>query len=149
MNCRKISRLLSAYQDGELAPAQAQAIASHLHECGACRGEWDGLQELVGRLQHLPPPPADAYFPARVMTALPASRAGKFRLLPAAAYVLVFLAIFLSGFFLQLSSDGTAGTAKPQTATFTAVLLENQDLGLLAVHEETLVLFNGSDHEKK
>jgi len=149
MNCRKISRLLSAYQDGELSPAQAQAIASHLLECGACRSEWDGLQELVGRLQHLPPPPADAYFPARVMAALPASRAGKFRLLPAAAYALVFAAIFLSGFLLQ-TSGGVQAPAQPLgAATYSAVLLEPQDFCLLSVQDDTLKLFNGSDHGKK
>jgi hypothetical protein len=75
------------------------------------------------------------------MAGLQVNRTGKFRLLPAAAYALVFLTIFLSGFFLQLSSDNAVGTDKSQAATFTAVLLENQDLGLLAVHDNTLILF--------
>jgi predicted anti-sigma-YlaC factor YlaD len=141
MNCKNASRLLSACQDRELTPALEQEVELHLRDCHSCRSEWDGLQELVGSLKRMPPPAADPYFPAKVMAGLQANRAGKFRLLPAAAYALVFLTIFLSGFFLQLSSDNTVGTDKSQAATFTAVLLENQDLGLLAVHDNTLVLF--------
>jgi len=141
MNCKKASRLLSAYQDRELTPAQEQEVERHLRDCHACRTEWDGLQELVGSLKRLPPPASDPYFPTKVMAGLQVNRARKFRLLPAAAYALVFLTIFLSGFFLQLSSDNTVGIEKPQAATFSTVLMENQDLGLLAVHDNTLILF--------
>jgi anti-sigma factor RsiW len=141
MNCKNAFRLLSACQDRELTPALEQEVELHLRDCHACRSEWDGLQELVGSLKRMPPPAADPYFPAKVMAGLQVNRTGKFRLLPAAAYALVFLTIFLSGFFLQLSSDNAVRTDKSQAATFTAVLLENQDLGLLAVHDNTLILF--------
>lgn len=141
MNCKKVSRLLSACQDRELAPTLEHEVELHLRDCRACQSEWEGLQELVVNLKRLPPPAADPYFPAKVMAGLQADRAGKFRLLPAAVYALVFLTIFLSGFFLQLTSDKNAGFEKPQAATFSSVLLENQGLGLLAVHDDTLVLF--------
>ncbi len=147
MNCKKVFRLLSVCQDGELDAVLEQQVESHLRDCQHCRSEWQGLQELVGSLQCLPPPASDPYFPARVMAGLPAARAGKLRLLPAIAYALVFLTIFLSGFLLQLSYNNTVGAEKPQAVTFTAVLLENQDLGLLAVHDNTLALFDGNDHE--
>ncbi len=141
MNCKKASRLLSTYQDRELNSALEQEVELHLRDCRACRTEWRGLQELVGSLKLLPPPAADPHFPAKVMAGLQVKRAGKFRLLPAAAYALVFLTIFLSGFFLQLSFDSAARTEKPQAATFTAVLLENQGLRLQAVHDNTLIIF--------
>ncbi|MFH2108335.1 MAG: zf-HC2 domain-containing protein [Chrysiogenia bacterium] len=147
MNCTKVFRLLSVYQDGELDPVLERQVESHLRDCHPCRSEWQGLQELVGNLKCLPPPASDPYFPARVMAGLPAARAGKFGLLPAIAYALVFFTIFLSVFFLQLSYNNTVGAEQPQAATFTAVLLENQDLGLLAVHDNTLALFDGNDHE--
>lgn len=141
MNCKKASRLLSPYQDRELTPALEQEVELHLRDCRSCRTEWDGLQELVGRLKNMPAPASAPCLPARVMAGLQANRTGKFRLLPAAAYALVFLTIFLSGFFLQVSSDKAAASATPQAATFSAVLLENQDLGLLGVHDNTLGLF--------
>jgi len=141
MNCKKVLRLLSIYQDRELDPALERQVESHLRDCQPCRSEWEGLQELVGNLKCLQPPASDPYFPTKVMAGLPANRAAKFRLLPAIAYALVFLTIFLSVFFLQLSRNNTVGAEKPQAATFTAVLFENQDLGLLAVHDNTLALF--------
>ncbi len=141
MNCKKACRLLSAYEDGELASGLNRDVEIHLQGCRACRAEWQGMQELVHGLRVLPPPAVDPYFPSRVMAGLPVARPGKFRLLPAAAYALVFLAIFLGGFFLQLTSDRGATLAQPQAATFSSVLLENQDLGLLAIHEKTLALF--------
>lgn len=141
MNCKKVSRLLSIYQDRELTSALERQVEFHLRDCHACRTEWDGLQELVGSLKCLPPPASDPYFPTKVMAGLQDNRARKFRLLPAIAYALIFLTMFLSGFFLQLSYNNMLGAEKPKAATFTAVLLENQDLGLLAVHDNTLALF--------
>jgi len=140
MNCKKTCRLLSACQDGELNSGLEHELELHLRDCRACQAEWHGLQELAGSLK-ISPPAADPYFPARVMAGLPADRSGKFRLLSTAGYALVFLAIFLGGFFLQLTFDGNAALTKPQAVTFSSVLLENQDLGLLTVHDATLDLF--------
>ncbi len=141
MNCKKACRLLSACQDGELAPKTKREVETHLQGCRACRAEWQGMQGVVAGLRALPAPDVDPFFPARVMAGLPAARRGEFRLLPAAAYALVFLAIFIGGFFLQLTSDRGAALAQPRAATFSSVLLENQDLGLLAIHDQTLALF--------
>jgi anti-sigma factor RsiW len=141
MNCKKAFRLLSAYQDGELASGLNREMEAHLQGCLACRSEWQGLQGVVAGLRVLPAPDVDPFFTPRVMAGLPAAGPGKFRLLPAAAYALVFLAIFIGGFFLQLSSDGNAAVLPPKAATYSSVLLENQDLGLLAIHENTLALF--------
>ena len=147
MKCQRVIRALSAYQDGELAPARREEVESHLRDCRACRSEWDGLRELDGRLRLLQPPLAEPFFPTRVMAGLRALPAGKARLLQAAAYALVFATIFLAGFLLQTSANGRATVAPAAPTTFSAVLLEPQDLGLLAVHDDTLGLFNGGDHE--
>ena len=141
MNCNKISRLLSACQDGELAPSLEHEVKLHLQGCSACRNEWTGLQELVGDLKRLPPPTVDPFFSANIMSGLRIQPERKFRLLPVFAYALVFLTIFLGSFLLQLSSNNVMAGERPQDATFTAVLLENQDLGLLAVHDNTMGLF--------
>jgi anti-sigma factor RsiW len=149
MNCRSVTRMLSACQDGELDPVRRQEVEGHLRGCRACRAEWDKLQELARRLRLSPPPTIDPFFPTRVMAGLRLKPAGKFRLLPAAAYSLVFAAIFIAGFLLQTSGGGQSPAQPLPAATFSSVLLEPQDLGLLAVQDETLKLFNGSDHGQK
>lgn len=149
MNCQSVIRSLSARQDGELDPARFQEVEGHLKGCRACQAEWDGLQELVGRLRLSPPPALDPFFPTRVMAGLRPDQANKFRLLPTAAYALIFVTIFLAGFLLQTSGSGQAPAEPLAAATYSAVLLEPQELGLLAVHEDTLKLFNGGNHGQK
>lgn len=149
MNCQRVTRLLSACQDGELDPALRQEVDRHRLGCRACRAEWESLRELDRRLRLSPPPTSDPFFPARVMAGLRPAAAKSFRLLPAAAYALVFAAIFLAGFLLQTAGSGQAPAEILPDATFSAVLLEPQDFGLLAVQEDTLKLFNGGDHGQK
>jgi anti-sigma factor RsiW len=148
MNCQHVIRLLSACQDGELAPGLRRDVAGHLEGCRSCRAEWDGLQQLARRLHQSPPPAVDPFFPARVMAGLRPA-AGKFRLLPAAAYALVFAAIFLAGFLLQTAGGAQAPAPALPDATFSSVLLEPQGLGLLAVQDDTLRLFNGGGDGQK
>jgi anti-sigma factor RsiW len=138
--------MLSARQDGELNPALELEVESHLSACAACRDEWSGLQRLIDRLRVLPTPANDPFFPARVMAALPAPAAGRLRVLRAVAYALVLVLIVAGGFFLQTDA-GSRSLPVPAAATFSAVLLEPQDLGLLSVHDDTLSLFAENRHE--
>jgi len=146
MNCQRIARMLSARQDGELNPALEREVESHLRDCPACRSEWDGLQRVLGRLRLAQPPASDPFFPTRVMAALPTRSAAGLRFVRAVAYALAFILIFAGGFLLQTNSAGRSLTG-PAAATFSAVLLEPQDLGLLSVHDDTLRLFAENSHE--
>jgi anti-sigma factor RsiW len=146
MNCQNVIPVLSAYQDGELDPALAREVELHLQGCTACRAEWEGLQELARRLRLLTPPTTDPFFPTRVMAGLRPRPARRQHLLQAAAYAFIFVMIFLTGFLLQTRAGATAPAASP---TYSAVLLEPQGLGLMAVHEDTLSLFTGSEHGQK
>ena len=102
------------------------------------------LQELVQR----PAPVAAAggrpFFPrpGHGRAAGPPA-AGKLRLLPGRRLrAWSSPPIFLGGLLLQTAaSDRGAAQASPGAATFSAVLLEPQDLGLLAVQDDTLNLF--------
>ena len=142
MSCQRITRMLSAFQDGELDPGRRQEVERHLAGCAACRREWEGLQELDRRLRLEPAPASDPFFPARIMTGLRPRPAASRRWLQAAAYALVFAAVFLAGFILQTSGNGR--TAVPAaTPTYSSVLLEPQGLGLMAVHDDSLGLFAG------
>jgi predicted anti-sigma-YlaC factor YlaD len=146
MNCQRIARMLSARQDGELNPALEREVETHLRDCAACRDEWNGLQRVLGSLRLVPPPASDPFFPTRVMAGLPARSAAGQRVVRAAAYALAFVLIFTGGFFLQTNSPGRS-LPGPAAATFSAVLLEPQDLGLLSVHDDTLNLFAENRHE--
>ena len=149
MNCQRVIRALSAFQDRELDPALGQEVARHVQDCAACRAELAGLQELVLRLRRLPTPAVDPFFPARVMAGLRSRPSRKHGLLRAAAYATIFIMIFLSGFFLQRPFNGQAASGQLPENTLSSVLLEPQGLGLLAVHEDTLSLFEGSDDGQK
>jgi anti-sigma factor RsiW len=149
MNCQRVRQALSAYQDGELRPALGMEVEHHLQSCPTCRAEQNSLQELVKRLRRVSPPAVDPFFSTRVMAGRQLHPIRKSRLLPAAAYALVFVTIFLAGFLLQTFDGGQAPAEPLSSTTFSAVLLESRDFGLLSVQEDTLRMFPGSDHGQK
>jgi anti-sigma factor RsiW len=55
----EVSRLLSAYLDGELTQADDQRVRVHLEECAGCRtalAELGRVRDLAGGLQFVDPP---------------------------------------------------------------------------------------------
>jgi anti-sigma factor RsiW len=147
MNCKKVRSRLSAYQDGELPVPEAGELERHLGACAACQSEWRDTQALVAGLRRLTAPAPFPGFSSRVMASLrqrPEKRRGW---LPALAYTLSLLVIFVSGFLLEVSSNGQTAPAPKAATTFSAVLAENQGLGLLAVQDSTLELCSGGAYE--
>jgi predicted anti-sigma-YlaC factor YlaD len=142
MNCKKVLLRLSAFQDRELSAQQARQIEDHLENCVDCQTTWETLNELVGRLGQLVPPAPAPGFSSRIMAALRARPEKKYRLLPSLAYTLACLMIFISGFLLEISANGQEPTAPQATTTFSSVLKESRNLGLLAVQDSTLELFS-------
>lgn len=56
----RIEQQLSAYLDGELAPAEMAEVRAHLAGCETCRAELEELRagkDLLGRLRAIEPPP--------------------------------------------------------------------------------------------
>lgn len=147
MNCRRITRLLSPWQDGELDPALGQEVERHLRGCPACGRRWTALDELQQRLLRVPPPADDPFLSARVMARLQARPAPGGRLLRAAAWAAVFAAFFAGGLLLQTSI--APGTAPAPAASYSSVLIEPQEFGLLDVHDDFLDLFNGGGREAR
>jgi predicted anti-sigma-YlaC factor YlaD len=67
MNCRKVSRWLSAYIDGDLWPTQVTRMDEHLRNCAACREKLVDIRMVVqisGDLDKLEPGP---FFTNRVL----------------------------------------------------------------------------------
>lgn len=54
MKCAEVGRRLSAWWDGDLPPAAAGAIDSHLGECARCRARAAQLREACGLVAELP-----------------------------------------------------------------------------------------------
>lgn len=153
MNCKNALSRLSAFQDEELSDLPARELELHLEACAACRREWQERQALVESLRRLSRSAPDAGFSSRIMAGLRKQPETKYRLLPSLAYTLALLAIFISGFLLEISANGQITTAPQGAKTFSAVLAESRNLGLLDVQESTLLLIlpsmaSGGHHEK-
>jgi len=70
MNCRRVSRWLSAYIEGDLAPHQTARMEDHLKVCHACRDKLDDFKLIIrtaGELEKRAPGP---FFMNRVLCAL-------------------------------------------------------------------------------
>ena len=112
MNCKRITKELNAYVDGELSPRQASQVERHLEQCPQCARRRDELLRLNQALEVLPDLGSPAGFRARlralarehagagrkVATILPLPRV---RLATAAAAALVLAAGLLLGGFMS------------------------------------------------
>ncbi len=58
MSCQDLRRLLSRWLDGELDPAEREAVASHLGDCERCRAEVEQMRTLRTELKTVMTPPA-------------------------------------------------------------------------------------------
>jgi len=69
MNCRKVSRKLSAYIDDDLSGNEKSRVEDHLKVCSACRrkaADFKLILETAGQLERVKPGP---YFVNRVLCA--------------------------------------------------------------------------------
>ena len=54
MNCETVLERLDDYLEGVLAPGERAELERHLGDCGACRGEAEGLRALLAAARALP-----------------------------------------------------------------------------------------------
>lgn len=69
MTHEEIIASLSAYHDGELAPAEAAAVSEHLKSCAGCARELASLKALSSGLKETLAAPAPAGLKARALAA--------------------------------------------------------------------------------
>ncbi len=74
MNCRGVSRRLSAYIDQDLSPGIRQAVDEHLQTCIICKRKLNEFEAIVAAARNLAPLTMSNKFEARVMEAVKSRR---------------------------------------------------------------------------
>jgi anti-sigma factor RsiW len=127
MNCRRIKKRLSAYQDGEIAGEERERIAAHLEGCPACRCAYAELEQVWQSLEKIPDVEASRDFNRRLSARVnavsePRSRwrfpwvswVDQWRPTPAMAVVLLLVGLALGGYLGNVLVSGL-GTFSIQT----------------------------------
>ena len=90
-----VSRRLARYHDGQLAPADAQAVEAHVARCARCRRELDEIRFAAGLVRKL----AVVAAPASLWTAIDnalSARAPRRLLMPGLRWATACLAAILA-----------------------------------------------------
>ena len=148
MTCKRVKRLLSSRQDGELSPALDEEVGAHLERCQDCRTELAALKRLRLELDRWTEiePPSD--FPDRIMERLQPKPEKRLGLFPSFVYSFAFLVVFLFGFLLSIPGKRQPAPGK-KIMDLSAVLSGTRQLGLLSVQDQTIQLIQAGLHEKK
>jgi anti-sigma factor RsiW len=80
MKCSSVQKRLSAYQDGELKPAEQEAFNSHLLSCRSCREKYEQLERAWRSLEGLEQIRPEPWFYAQLVKRI--ERQGDHGLLP-------------------------------------------------------------------
>jgi hypothetical protein len=118
MNCQDIDKLLTAYLEGALTPAEEEQVQSHLNSCPRCRGELEALattRDQLTRALHMaasratPPPDSWEQLARRVgiKAEAPSPRRRGMR------WLAVSLSIFLLVILVAGLVAGIGGMAQP------------------------------------
>jgi len=73
MNCRRIRKRLSAFQDGEIGREERERIAAHLEGCASCRSAYAELGEIWQSLERIPEIEVSAGFEGRLFDRIDAA----------------------------------------------------------------------------
>jgi anti-sigma factor RsiW len=113
MNCHDAGRLLDAYIDDELGPAEAASIADHIEGCAACRQRLANRESLGRLVRSVPYHTA----PKRLRTTI-AATSRRARITPATL-------AWAAAVIIAVTLGAAVGFRARQTAQATAVLAEN------------------------
>lgn len=76
MNCRGVSRRLSAYIDSDLSPGIRQSVDEHLQSCRSCKQKLAELRAIVIAAHNMPPLKVSGGFKERVLAVVHEGRGG-------------------------------------------------------------------------
>jgi hypothetical protein len=77
MNCRKVSRKLSAYIEGDLTPAEIIGVEEHLRSCAQCRRRAADIRLIKDTATQLDTIAVGPHFNNRLMCAISSQADGK------------------------------------------------------------------------
>ena len=112
MTCHEVGRMLDAFVDDELTPAEAVSIGDHIEGCAACRQRLDRLESLGRLVRSVPYHPAPDRLRMKVARVPKRVRVRPMTLAWAAAATLV------------VTLGGAAGFRAMQTAKATSLVAE-------------------------
>lgn len=135
MKCRKASRRLNAYLDGELAPDEALAVQEHLRACERCVAELEGLKQLDEALDAEPAVAVPSGFARRVRAIAEERGAARVRLGTSrgrlnlvlsriAAVVVVAAGLWVGALMARGTSRSSLVAVEPQTDEVTELDLQ-------------------------
>lgn len=70
MNCRKVSRRLSAYIEGDLSPQESAQFEEHVKICALCRRKLADIRLIIETSHQLEPKEPGPYFINRLLCAI-------------------------------------------------------------------------------
>jgi anti-sigma factor RsiW len=138
MNCHDAGRLLDAYIDDELGPAEAASIADHIEGCAACRQRLANRESLGRLVRSVPYHVA----PTRLRTTI-ASAPRRSRITPGAlaAAAAVMIAATLGGavsFRVRQTSQATAAVAENVVNQHVSALMRDRLFDVRSSNEHTV-----------
>jgi anti-sigma factor RsiW len=113
MNCHEAGRLLDAYIDEELGPAESASIGEHIEGCVACRQRLARLESLGRLVRSMPYYPAPDRLRMTVATA------------PRRVWVTPTVLAWAAAAIVAVSLGGAVAMRAWQTARATSVMAEN------------------------
>jgi anti-sigma factor RsiW len=113
MNCHDVGRILDAYVDGELSPAEAASMADHIEGCPSCRQRLVALESLGRLVRSIPYRAA----PDRLRTAIAAAPRRARLTTPTLAWAAAAMVVVALG--------GAAAFNVRQTARATSLVAED------------------------
>jgi len=127
--CEKNNELLSAWLDGELSPAESQALERHVAECAACRRTVDRWRRITDAARDVPERPEAAWDEIRSRVAERAERRRVIRVVgwrvAAAGALAAAAAALLISVHLVFPPGGPAVKAElPQASSFQLLCID-------------------------
>jgi len=148
MDCIKVLRKLSPYQDGEVNDRERILIEAHLSNCDSCSRERDELERITGNLAAVREMDPPVNFDASVMSMVREHREKEYSGKLSLAYAMVFGLFLLFGIVVNPFPPPQVREPDIRPELF-SVLLEGQKFSPGDQSHKVITRLAGGNHEKR